>query len=1057
MRGWERRAISCLAAVVLACIGAGAARADGATPLTLADSTQDVLLSSFLEVLAGSRTTDSFESIRSSADTAQFVPFDDVGRSLQSTGRRYWFRLAVHNNSQNEDWILAFLPTTLPEVAIYLPDEKGGYTRHVTSANAPFAERLVEHRYVVYPIELAPGATATVYMHMLAEQSYSMGMWTYEGFLKHSRNNELLLGLFYGMAIAMALYNLFLFLRLRDTSYLYYALFVLMFSLVLAYRDGTAAEYFHPRTLGGAGSLSADLFANLTAVFAFLFVRRFLDMRRHSRLLHLLFVALAGTYGLLSIMFFIVRTPAMTVVATAGVIPGLVIFFVAVGYMLRKGFRPAQYLLYGMAPPFIITIAYGVSNLGLMVNMALIVPVIYVSFVLSSILFSLALADRIHVLQEEQRSTERMNLSKTEFFVNLAHEVKTPLMVISNYLDSYIRGHGLDRELTVVKRSVEKLSRDMVQFFDVLRLEKGINLFSQTIWCNFSDIVTDRVVLFERLCDSRQVTLRSSIAASLFVLADPTALGRIVDNLLENAVRYNRPGGTVDLVLCRRGESVVLAVADTGIGIERRYLSEIFEPYYQVSRVKLSSQGIGMGLNLVRQIMDTVGGSVSVASELGEGTTFTVTFPGAVTEAGGGAVDVGRPPSTIAPAGDIEDHAGSVMREGAGGPSDGGSWDAAFAPDVADLPADEVVDSERLTVLVVEDNRDLLALIAARLNERYRALSASCGEEALEKLRKAPACSLIITDVMMDRMSGFELLERLQCDPQYEKIPCIFISAKTSHEDRMTGLSAGAIDYIYKPFSVDELLVKVESLTRLQARARRRHEQAQLLSLRALVSGFSHEIGNPLSGVTGPLENLRRRLAELGAFDDSHVQKHLRFIGESVARIQEVAAAFRLLAGERSYLRRPLRIEKIVESTLSGFETVLPPEVRLVTHIEDAAEAVGDERAVRLVLRNLVANAVDAVGSAGEVSVSVARRNLGTALIVRDDGIGIPPDRVDRIFDPFFTGKEPGAGMGVGLFLVKRICLDLGWNIAIDSNPGQGTTATVVLTNPAATEKVTSS
>ncbi len=1023
MTGRNGRAIAAFfITFLLLLVSTGTALHAESRVLTLTDSTSENPVRRHIEIARNASEGLALNDIIE-LDKSSFVDYESAHRSFRASDTRRWFRLIIVNRSQRRDWLFAFLPTSPVTSDVFLPDSKGGYVHHATSANADFSERQIEHRYIVYPVSFAPGSAETVYFHMVPQQIYSMGIWSYDGFLKHSRTDELLLGLFYGIAIAITFYNLFLFLRLRDTAYLYYSLFLLVFSTVQAYRDGTATEYLRFLGQQGGEHLAMDFFANFTAVWTFLFVRKFLNIRQYSRFLDRVVLCLTLFFALFSVLFFFVDNPILTRISTAGALPGLAVFLWAVGAAVRRGFRPARYLLYGMAPAIVTTAVFGLRNMGFLVDWAIVVPATYVSFAVAAILFSLALADRISVIGEERRRSERINLAKTEFFVNLSHEVKTPLTIISNYLESYIANHGRSEELEVMRRAVSKLTRDMNQFFDVLRFEKGIEVYSQWALCDVSKIVGERLPLFQELCSTRGITFESSVQQGLRVTADPTALDRVLDNLFENAVRYNRPSGRIAMRLFEGEGRALLEVSDSGVGIAREELSEIFKPYYQVSQRKHGNQGIGMGLNLVRNIVDSIGGSISVESELGIGSTFTVSLP--IAEKLGPADE-----GTVVARSDSL----SVLLSSPG------------ATGAQETGATAETDPLRLTILVVEDNAELLQLMASRLSEHYRVLAAANGEEALRLLdHSAASCALVITDIMMDRIDGYELLERLQQDPRYEGIPCIFVSAKSSLEERVRGLSRGAIDYLYKPFSVDELLVKVGSLTRHQRLEKERTAREQLLSMRAIVAGFSHEIGNPLNAMVASIGNLSRHLKGNELFEDEKVKKYVVFLRQSVERIQEVASTLRRLAGERSYSKESLELAPLLDSVVEQFDAAKIDGTEVSRRIERGTTIIGDRESVRLVFRNLLANAFDAVAERGKVTIE-ARSNSSHALVkVRDNGSGMDDEVRNRIFDPFFTTKETGRGEGLGLFLVGRACSDMGWHIEVSSRPDVGTEVTLTI------------
>jgi DNA-binding NarL/FixJ family response regulator len=223
-------------------------------------------------------------------------------------------------------------------------------------------------------------------------------------------------------------------------------------------------------------------------------------------------------------------------------------------------------------------------------------------------------------------------------------------------------------------------------------------------------------------------------------------------------------------------------VADNGIGIPKELHSRVFEPYFQLGSHKKINEGIGLGLSIVKKIVKDLDGDIELQSEPNRGTKITVSLL-SLTEADGENFNDDWLPENLS-----------------------------LPIDVSASVKDEIADQTRPVVLVVEDNVRMLQYLTDTLRSKYNVYVSKNGAEALEKLRVVPQLDLIVSDVMMDEMDGFEFCKRLSVNDKYAHIPVIFLTAKTTQADKEMGLRLGAIDYIEKPFLATHLTSKIESV-----------------------------------------------------------------------------------------------------------------------------------------------------------------------------------------------------------------------------------------------------
>lgn len=383
------------------------------------------------------------------------------------------------------------------------------------------------------------------------------------------------------------------------------------------------------------------------------------------------------------------------------------------------------------------------------------------------------------VKQRTRRLEDVMEAKKTTF-INLAHETKTPLTLINNYLSEHIEKNGESEELRVIKNNVRRLTNDIVNFFDVESYERGFSMYNHDRVSSISSLLNDKVALFRCAAAKKGIRFNSVIDSGLFVKAHPGAVDRIVNNLLENAIKYTDRNGMVETRLYAERETVTFFVKDTGYGIPDDVKEKVFEPYYKLSVPGKNSEGMGMGLSIVKKIVSDIQGTIYLTSEVEKGTEIRVGIP-------------------------LAQRIDSTIQEAVS------SEDIDFAYNQI-LLQESIIETDKPFVLIVEDNVEMLNFLRNKLKDRYNVAVSRNGKEALERLNSLSSLDLIISDVMMNDMDGYELCRAVTASERYEHIPFIFLSAKGAAEDRLKGLSMGAVAYIQKPFNIDELLAKVESI-----------------------------------------------------------------------------------------------------------------------------------------------------------------------------------------------------------------------------------------------------
>jgi signal transduction histidine kinase/DNA-binding response OmpR family regulator len=416
------------------------------------------------------------------------------------------------------------------------------------------------------------------------------------------------------------------------------------------------------------------------------------------------------------------------------------------------------------------------------------------------------------LLKEQQAEHLRRTTEwKARFFANITHEFRTPLTLIVSPLEQILAqpvpppAEQLRQQHRVMHRNGQLLLRLINQLLDVSKLEAGRMRIAESRG-DLAAFVGEVVESFRLPAEKKGIVLtyRAQNLAGDY-LFDAEKWEKIAYNLLSNALKFTPGKGTIRVEvnhLARpEGQPVLqLRVEDSGIGIPAEHLPRIFERFYQVDDSRTRSfDGTGIGLVLVKELSELLGGGVTVESQVGKGSVFTVTLP--VHDAGVIAEDH-SPVAAIAPA-----------------PfATGGEADAPAGDNPPAFPAVTAADAP--LVLVVEDHDELRDFITGGLCDKYRVLPARDGQEGWE-LARQELPDLVISDVMMPRMDGYALCERIKHTPLTTHIAVILLTAKTAADSRMQGLSAGANDYLPKPFNLRELQLRVANWLGHQQQLRR--------------------------------------------------------------------------------------------------------------------------------------------------------------------------------------------------------------------------------------------
>jgi signal transduction histidine kinase len=343
-------------------------------------------------------------------------------------------------------------------------------------------------------------------------------------------------------------------------------------------------------------------------------------------------------------------------------------------------------------------------------------------------------------------------------------------------------------------------------------------------------------------------------------------------------------------------------------------------------------------------------------------------------------------------------------------------------------------------ILVVDDNADNVELLTKRLKATgYRTCEAYDGEQALVRVAEEEP-DLVILDVMMPKLDGFEVCRRLKVDERTRTIPVIMLTAKREVPDKIRGLDTGADDYVTKPFNPQELMARVRSLLNLRTLHEKRVTEEKLGALGQMAEGVAHEVRNPMVTIGGFARRIRDRLPE-----SDPLREYAEHIIKEVERLETMVEEIVRFKALMISPYEPVDLQTVVDEALGERSKSLPAgNIRVVRRFSPGLPVIqGDRGNLLLAVANLVQNALEAMENGGTLTVTLEPEGERVLLEVADTGCGIARSELPNVFDPFYTSKMTGAGMG--LTMVHRIVTRHGGEVDLASQPGVGTTVTVRL------------
>lgn len=608
---------------------------------------------------------------------------------------------------------------------------------------------------------------------------------------------------------------------------------------------------------------------------------------------------------------------------------------------------------------------------------------------------------------------QTINKHKDQFLANTSHEFKNPLHGIINMSESilirerHLMGERSIRELETILTVGQRMSLLLNDLLDVASLREGSPRIKRHNM-EIQSVIQGVLDMLQVKAEIKPIIIKNDVPEDFPpIFADEHRVVQVMYNLLHNAKKFT-DAGEIQIQAEVNGDRAYITISDTGKGMDEAFLKRLFIPYEQASHSDIIDSGLGLGLSISKQLIELHGGQLDVASEVGIGSRFTFSFELASGDEG----DTNRDVQSI-----NEPKRHDIQPD----VSPGSSQDLALAEVSASEIPYPLRDSitEQTAILVVDDDPVNLQVLESILSvDQYEVTTALSGMDALQKLNKGEF-SLVITDVMMPNMSGYELTKEIRCRFTLTELPVLLVTARSEPNDIQTGFKVGANDYVTKPVERLELLSRVKALTTVKNAVR---EQLHLEAVWLQAQIQPHFIFNTLNSIAALSEIDLKKMNDLLVNFSNFLRSKYQF----------------------QYIDELISIEEefhIVQSYLNIEQVRFGDRLEVVWKISKHEMVKVPFLSVQPLVENAINHGVMERISGGKVTISTVVQEDHVIVSVEDDGVGMDEATLQNLLE-----RKAGVRTSIGLINTnQRLMRSLGTELHIHSKLGQGTIISFVV------------
>ncbi|MDN7241585.1 ATP-binding protein [Planococcus sp. N028] len=1057
--------------------------------LSLHDTTKRLKINKEINLLEDPEGKFTIEEVSQIPLKWRFIPVVKEIPNMGFTSSVYWIQLDVLKKAPNKNWVLELEEPSLDSVTLFSLKENGEYTAKKAGREIPIDDREHFHNKFAFNLNADAGPMETYYLRVQSSGPIQLplSIWEQTAFEENTRNSTLQIGLLGGIAAALVFYYLMQFLKYRESSYFHFAFFVMSIFFIVTSMAGLNFSMIWPQWTWWS-SHSTLFFLGINSIFTLLLAKSFLDTRRHLPKSNNIFHVLV-TINLVLIFVLFFSYELVRLLLPLSLLLSMIIVMTISALLWQRGIIFARY--------FMVASVFFAIGIGLSILMTIgVSPLTFrtqygsdLAVLAGIFLFALGVNDKAYVREKEKvergrKATERQRLAmeslkhaierKDELLAFTSHGLRTPLygmIGIAESLQEVTAGRlppALNSQLGMIVSSGKKLAHMINDILDFSKLKQN-SLNIQVEPVELKKVAENVLAICAPLIKNKGVQLYQTIPSDIpKVIADLERVEQILYNLVGNSIKYTSAGEIV-ISAKKVGKQVEISVRDTGAGIQEDRLLNLFEPFHKKAIEKEGEfEGVGIGLNITKRLVELQGGWLDVESEVGVGSTFSFTLPVYVDE----SVEEAKP---------------------------------AREPFIEELTASQLASTlvnrkngkKHMRILVVEHDEVNRQMLTYQLHHAgYKVTGVAAGKEAIQLLEDKPM-DMVILDWSLEDMAGDELCRQIRSKYTLTELPILMLSDKSGLQEKTNAFTAGANDYLIKPCDKEEFLLRIETLANLRSLTQEitnlnyfleRNVKERTMALEItnmnlvtvndeiqeiekarneMLSTISHELGTPITLIHSYIQAVKESLI------DEKNPRYLDMIHNKLLLLERLTEDLvelgKYKSGNMTLRFHQMQLGDWLDRLIQGMESDVKQSGRFFEHIKVNRETWENNLILSIdidridqVFSNVLWNAVKHTTSEdGKITISAevfTRGREGAVLEdegfdaeviikVADTGCGIDEKVLPHIFDRFFKKGDSSdyKGSGLGLAIAKEIILSHKGEIWAESEVGKGSVFYIAL------------